>query len=94
VEALTKTGAAEYSARGIRVNSVAPGGFETPSLIRYFEKFPEFKDRTVAQHAMRRVGRPGEVAEAVIWLASERSSFVTGACLQCDGGVLVNSHLL
>lgn len=94
VEALTKTGAAEYSARGIRVNSVAPGGFETPSLIRYFEKFPEFKDRTVAQHAMRRVGRPGEVAEAVIWLASERSSFVTGACLQCDGGVLVNSHML
>ena len=94
VDALTKTAAAEYSARGIRVNSVAPGGFETAGLARYFEKFPEFEARTVAQHAMRRVGKPGEVAEAVIWLASERSSFVTGACLQCDGGVLVNSHLL
>jgi NAD(P)-dependent dehydrogenase (short-subunit alcohol dehydrogenase family) len=94
VDALTKTAAAEYAARDIRVNSVAPGGFETPSLLRYFEKFPEFADRTVAQHAMRRVGQPREIAEAVIWLASERSSFVTGACLQCDGGVLVNSHLL
>jgi len=94
VDALTKTGAAEYAARGIRVNSVAPGGFETPSLLRYFEKFPDFRDRTVAQHAMRRVGKPSEIAEAVVWLASERSSFVTGACLQCDGGVLVNSHML
>ena len=94
VDALTKTAAAEYSAQGVRVNSVAPGGFETAGLARYFEKFPEFEAQTVAQHAMRRVGKPGEVAEAVIWLASERSSFVTGACLQCDGGVLVNSHLL
>ena len=94
VDALTKTGAAEYAAKGIRVNSVAPGGFETPSLVRYFEKFPEFEDRTVAQHAMRRVGAPEEIAEAVVWLASDRSSFVTGACLQCDGGVLVNSHML
>jgi NAD(P)-dependent dehydrogenase (short-subunit alcohol dehydrogenase family) len=94
VDALTKTAAAEYAARGVRVNSVAPGGFETPALSRYFEKFPDFADRTVAQHAMRRVGKPEEVAEAVVWLASERASFVTGACVQCDGGVLVNSHML
>jgi NAD(P)-dependent dehydrogenase (short-subunit alcohol dehydrogenase family) len=94
VDALTKTGAAEYSARGIRVNSVAPGGFETPALARYFERFPEHRDRTIAQHAMRRLGRPEEVAETVIWLASDRASFVTGACMSCDGGVLVNSHML
>lgn len=94
VDALTKTGAAEYSARGIRVNSVAPGGFETPALARYFERFPEQRERTVAQHAMRRIGRAEEVAEAVVWLASERASFVTGACLVCDGGIQVNSHLL
>jgi NAD(P)-dependent dehydrogenase (short-subunit alcohol dehydrogenase family) len=94
VDALTKTGAAEYSARGIRVNSVAPGGFETPALRRYFDRFPEQEEQTVRQHAMRRVGRPEEVAEAVVWLASDRASFVTGACLQCDGGVLVSSHLL
>lgn len=94
VDALTKTGAAEYSARGIRVNSVAPGGFETPALTRYFERFPDRAEQTIRQHAMRRVGRPEEIAEAVVWLASDRASFVTGACLQCDGGVLVNSHLL
>jgi NAD(P)-dependent dehydrogenase (short-subunit alcohol dehydrogenase family) len=94
VDALTRTGAAEYAARGIRVNSVAPGGFETPAIARYFERFPEHRERTIAQHAMRRIGRPEEVAEAVIWLASERASFVTGSSVVCDGGILVNSHLL
>jgi len=94
VHTLTSSAASEYSARGIRVNSVAPGGFETPAIARYFEKFPEFKARTIATHAMRRLGKPEEVAEAVIWLASDRASFVTGTCLQCDGGVLVSSHLL
>lgn len=94
VDALTKTGAAEYAARGIRVNSVAPGGIETPGLLRYFERFPDQAEKTVGQHAMRRVGKPEEIAEGVVWLASDRASFVTGACLQVDGGVLVNSHML
>lgn len=94
VDALTKTGAAEYSARGIRVNSVAPGGFETPAIAHYFERFPDFKRRTIGTHALRRLGTPEEVAQPVVWLASDRASFVTGACIQCDGGVLVNSHLL
>ena len=86
--------AAEYSARGVRVNSVAPGGMETPAIKRYFDKFPEFAEKTIAQHAMRRLGQTSEVAEPVIWLASDRASFVTGTCLVCDGGSLVNSHLL
>lgn len=94
VEALTRTGAAEYAARGIRLNAVAPGGFATPAIERYFEQYPAFKERTIATHAMRRLGTPGEIAEAVVWLASDRSSFVTGACLMVDGGVQVNSHLL
>ncbi len=94
VDALTRTGAAEYAARGIRVNSVAPGGFETPALAGYFKRFPEHKTRTINQHAMRRIGQPEEVAEPVIWLASDRASFVTGICIVCDGGIGVNSHLL
>lgn len=94
VHTLTLSAASEYSARGVRVNSVAPGGFETDAIARYFEKFPEFRDRTIAQHAMRRLGRPDEIAEAVVWLASDRASFVTGACLACDGGAMVSSHLL
>jgi NAD(P)-dependent dehydrogenase (short-subunit alcohol dehydrogenase family) len=94
VDALTRAGASEYSARGVRVNSVAPGGFETPALRRYFEQFPDFKERTIATNAQRRLGQPDEVAQPVIWLASDRSSFVTGASIACDGGVVVNSHLL
>lgn len=94
VHALTLTGAAEYSARGVRVNSVAPGGIDTPAIRRYFEKFPDFEQATVKAHAMRRLGRPEEVAEPVVWLASDRASFVTGTCIACDGGVMVNSHLL
>ena len=94
VHALTLTAAAEYSARGVRVNSVAPGGIDTPAIRRYFDKFPEFEQQTVNTHAMRRLGRPEEVAEPVVWLASDRASFVTGSCISCDGGVMVNSHLL
>ena len=94
VDTLTRTGASEYAARGIRVNSVAPGGFETPAIARYFKNFPDQKQKTIDQHAMRRIGRSEEVAEPVIWLASDRASFVTGACIVCDGGINVNSHLL
>ena len=62
--------------------------------MRYFEKFPEFREKTVGTHAMRRLGKAEEVAQPVIWLASERASFVTGATIHCDGGVGVNSHLV
>jgi NAD(P)-dependent dehydrogenase (short-subunit alcohol dehydrogenase family) len=94
VDTLTRAGAAEYAQRGIRVNSVAPGGFETPAIKRYFEKFPEFEAKTVGTNALRRLGQPEEVAQPVLWLASDRSSYVTGTSVTCDGGVMVNSHLL
>ena len=94
VEAMTRSAASEYSARGIRVNAVAPGGMSTDAIERYFQKFPEFKQKTIDQHAMRRLGSTDEVAEPVIWLASDRASFVTGTTITCDGGTTVNSHLL
>lgn len=94
VEALTKTAAAEYATRGIRVNSICPGGIETDAIKRYFEHYPEIREKTVATHAMRRLGRPDEIADAVVFLASDRSSFVTGHALWVDGGISVNSHML
>jgi len=94
VEALTKTAAQELSVKGIRVNTVSPGGIETPAIARYFRKFPDVRQRTVDSHAMRRLGTPEELAEAVVWLASERASYVTGANLLVDGGSSVNSHML
>ncbi|MFO0689919.1 MAG: SDR family NAD(P)-dependent oxidoreductase [Myxococcota bacterium] len=92
VIALTKTAAAEFATRGLRVNSVAPGGIETPGIAAHFEANPEVRDGTLAVHAMRRLGKPREIADAVAWLCSDRASFVTGDVLLVDGGVGVNAH--
>lgn len=92
VIALTKTAAAEYAQRGIRVNTIAPGGIETPAIAHYFEQVPDVRAATIATHAMRRLGRPEEIADAVAYLCSDRSSFVTGHVLAVDGGIQVNPH--
>jgi NAD(P)-dependent dehydrogenase (short-subunit alcohol dehydrogenase family) len=92
VLALTKTAAAETAQQGIRVNAIAPGGIETPAIATYFERVPEIRDATIATHAMRRLGRPEEIADAVVYLCSERSSFMTGHVMAVDGGILVNPH--
>ena len=92
VIALTKTTAAEYAQRGIRVNSVAPGGIETPGLSTYLKAYPEIREATENQHAMRRFGRPEEIADAVTYLCSDRSSFITGQVLGVEGGIQVNAH--
>ena len=92
VIALTKTAAAEYAQRGIRVNSVAPGGIETPGMAAYLEAYPEIREITEQQHAMGRFGRPEEVADAVVYLCSDRSSFITGQVLGVEGGIQVKAH--
>ncbi len=92
VIALTKTAAAEYATRGIRVNAVAPGGIETPGIAAYFAAVPAVRDATIATHAMRRLGRPEEIADAVVYLCSNRSSFMTGHVMAVDGGIEVNAH--
>jgi NAD(P)-dependent dehydrogenase (short-subunit alcohol dehydrogenase family) len=74
------------------VNSVAPGGIETPGIASYFENNPSIREQTLAVHAMRRLGRPREIADAVAYLCSDRSSFITGDVLLVDGGISVNAH--
>lgn len=85
VSGMTKVAALEYAARGIRVNAVAPGPILTPLLLRGWKNDP---DKASGRVPMRRIGRPEEVAHAVVWLCSDRASFITGHILPIDGGML------
>jgi len=91
---LSKTVAVEYARRGIRVNTVCPGGINSGGMAFYLEQMPEMRDRVNNAHAMGRVAEPGEIADAVVYLCSERASFITGHDLVVDGGVLVRSNVV
>ncbi|GAB3628379.1 short-chain dehydrogenase [Pandoraea terrae] len=84
---LTKAAALECSAQGVRVNAVAPGFIRTPMIGRH-TSVPAHEEMLKALHPIGRLGMPEEVAELVVWLASDRASFVTGACYPVDGGYL------
>lgn len=86
INGLTKTAALEYADRGIRVNSICPGAIETPMIDRFVGKQEKDREELVARHPMGRFGTPEEVGEAVIWLCSDKSSFITGQTLAVDGG--------
>lgn len=81
---LTKTAALELADKNIRVNAVAPGPILTPMLLRDWKGKV---DRAGGMVPMGRVGRAEEVADAVVWLCSERASFITGVILPIDGGI-------
>jgi NAD(P)-dependent dehydrogenase (short-subunit alcohol dehydrogenase family) len=83
VVGLTKTAAMEYAQDGIRVNCINPGYIETPMTRETMEtRF----DEIVAKVPMRRLGLANEIAEAVVWMCSEKASFMTGASQLVDGG--------
>lgn len=84
--ALTKGLAVEWATFGIRVNAVCPGFVETALTARVL-KVPAFAKALIDKTPMRRFGRPDEIAAAVVFLASEQASFITGATLAVDGGM-------
>jgi len=85
VEGLTKSGALEAAAFGVRVNAVAPGPVETAMLDR-FTGSQERKTGLLASIPLRRAGKPEELADAILFLASDKASFITGQIINVNGG--------
>jgi len=88
---LTRTMAVDFAADGVRVNAIAPGAIDTPMLKRSFARHADsdtVREVSRNRHAMKRFGKPEEVAEAALYLASDTSSFTTGTVLPVDGGWL------
>jgi NAD(P)-dependent dehydrogenase (short-subunit alcohol dehydrogenase family) len=83
---MTKAVALEYAQQNIRVNAVGPGAVETPMFERFTGTEDSVKAQLASMHPMGRVARPEEIAEAVLFLCSDRASFITGHTLVTDGG--------
>ena len=86
VVGLTRTAALEYAQQNIRVNAVCPGVFETPLVEKVIAERPERGKLYLDAQPIGRLGRPEELAEAVVWLCSDAASFVTGHAFPVDGG--------
>ena len=86
VVGMTYSAALDYAEKGIRVNAVCPGGVETPMVAEILRDQPGVLENILAAVPAKRLASPKEVAQAVIWLCSDLSSFVTGSALPVDGG--------
>ncbi len=83
---LTKSAALEYAARGIRINAVCPGTIDTPMVAAMLAKEPDAMKDVLRDLPIGRLGRPEEIADAVLWLCSRGAGFVIGHALVIDGG--------
>ncbi|XOB40694.1 MAG: SDR family NAD(P)-dependent oxidoreductase [Candidatus Nealsonbacteria bacterium] len=87
IVAMTEALALELASFNIRVNAIAPGAIDTP-MMASSEQDPETMEGTLARIPMHRIGKPEEVSNAVLFLASDRSSYITGSTIIVDGGWL------
>lgn len=97
VSALTRAMALDHVKENIRVNAVAPGTVDSPYFAKIFDAAPDpakLRADFDARAAMNRMGRPEEIAEAILFLASDRSRFATGSVLTVDGGSSIGNHLV
>jgi NAD(P)-dependent dehydrogenase (short-subunit alcohol dehydrogenase family) len=85
---LTQTLAVEYGPQGVRVNALLPGAVDTP-LYREFASTAEQQVWLTNLHALKRIGRPEQLARAALYLASDSSGFVTGTASLVDGGLSI-----
>jgi NAD(P)-dependent dehydrogenase (short-subunit alcohol dehydrogenase family) len=86
VVGLTKSAALEYGEKNVRVNAIGPGFIHTPLIDKNLNA--DAQKFIAGKHAMARLGKPEEIAELALWLASDKASFVTGAYYAADGGYL------
>ena len=82
---LTRTAAVEYAGSNIRINAVLPGRTRTPMLEDYYRRNPGAASRALESAPMKRLGEPSELAETIVWLCSDRASYVAGVALLVDG---------
>ncbi|MEM8779759.1 MAG: SDR family oxidoreductase [Cyanobacteria bacterium P01_G01_bin.49] len=83
---LTKTAALEYAQKEIRINAVCPGGIETPLLDNLAQGDNDTMEYIKSLHPIGRLGKPKEIANAVVWLCSDEASFILGQGITVDGG--------
>lgn len=86
---LTKSAALDYAAQNIRINAVCPGIIETAMMQRFTGGTAAGRERVIAQEPVGRMGKPEEIAAAVIWLCSDAAAFVIGHAMVIDGGQTV-----
>jgi len=88
VAGLTKTAALEFSSKGIRVNAVCPGFIRTPMVARVMDRGSLDEKAVIQTHPINRLGQPEGIAETVLWLSSDASSFVSGVPMPVDGAYM------
>jgi NAD(P)-dependent dehydrogenase (short-subunit alcohol dehydrogenase family) len=85
---LTKSAALEYAREGIRITAICPGWVNTPAVESHMKKSPDIAEAIIAQTPIGRIATPHEIAEGVLWLCSDASSFMQGSPLVLDGGYM------
>jgi NAD(P)-dependent dehydrogenase (short-subunit alcohol dehydrogenase family) len=83
---LTKSAALDYAAQNVRINAICPGIIDTPMMDRFSGGTDEGRERVIAQEPVGRMGRPEEIASAVMWMCSDNAGFLIGHALVMDGG--------
>jgi NAD(P)-dependent dehydrogenase (short-subunit alcohol dehydrogenase family) len=86
---LTRAAALDYAAQNIRINAVCPGYIDTPMMGRFTGGTPEGRAKVIAEEPVGRMGKPEEIAAAVVWLCSDVAAFVVGHAMVIDGGQTV-----
>jgi NAD(P)-dependent dehydrogenase (short-subunit alcohol dehydrogenase family) len=86
---LTKSVAMQYAQTGVRINAICPAWIKTPPVEEIFAQDPTIEEQALLHQPIGRLGKPEEIAQAVLWLCSEKSSFLVGAEFPVDGGYLM-----